>query len=423
MLEESLKDVTIEGLQTHIESVFDKTCAKMLVTGNYNQSVALDVGNQVLDILQPKPVSRSLLNAQRSLDIEPGYYVQNVPIGDMKCLNSAVVSAFYCGSVNNTREATVLQVLERSLHSSFFAQLRTLEQLGYRVGTFKDSTLNGRDMLTFYVEGESNPVYVTQRINQFIRQYRLKLQELTIEEFESSVQSLISIKQEKLKSIDDEFFQMWSPIISDKYNFDKLDDEIENLKQLSKDDLLEFWDKYVKEDTAQRYTRLDMQMWSAKIWQPTAEEFEVYPSTVLALYGTLRSGGHTALSIAEVQTFISSAVATRSIDSLLADLSDLYLSKQTQLVADVNEPRIGFESSSKVATALQMAISRINEAPSFAALSKTNFTNIDMKQSPEGVWLIHDYKQFQRTQALHGISVPTRKLVPIVPESALAEGS
>ncbi|KAJ2833402.1 hypothetical protein FBU31_001914 [Coemansia sp. 'formosensis'] len=216
---------------------------------------------------------------------------------------------------------------------------------------------------------------------------------------------------------------MWSPINSDKYNFDKLDNEIKYLKQLSKDDLLAFWDKYVNEDTAQCYTRLDLQMWSTKIWQPTAEEFEMYPSTVLALYGTLRSDGHTALTIAEVQSFVSLAAPSSSIDSLLADLSDLYLSKQMQLVANVNEPRFGFESSSKVATALQMAISSTNEAPNFAALSKTNFTNIDMKQSPEGVWLIHDYKQFQRTQALHGISVPTRKLVPLMPEPALVEGS
>ncbi|KAJ2814031.1 metalloprotease, partial [Coemansia furcata] len=145
------------------------------------------------------------------------------------------------------------------------------------------------------LEGESNLVYVTQCINQFIRQYRLKLQEMTVKEFESSVQSLISIKQEKPKSIDDDFFNMWSPINSDRYNFGKLDDDIEHLRQLSKDDLLAFWDKYVNEDTAQRYTRLDLQMWSAKIWLPTVKEFEVYPSTVLALYGTLRSGGHTAL--------------------------------------------------------------------------------------------------------------------------------
>ncbi|KAJ2812553.1 hypothetical protein GGI24_006656, partial [Coemansia furcata] len=102
---------------------------------------------------------------------------------------------------------------------------------------------------------------------------------MTVEEFDSSIQSLISIKEEKPKSIDDEFFNMWSPINSGKYNFDKLDDEIEHLKQLSKDDLLAFWDKYVNEDTAQRYTRLDLQMWSTKIWQPAAEEFEMYPST------------------------------------------------------------------------------------------------------------------------------------------------
>ncbi|KAJ2811215.1 metalloprotease [Coemansia furcata] len=278
-------------------------------------------------------------------------------------------------------------------------------------------------MLLFYVEGESNPVYVTQRINQFIHKYRKELQELTIEEFESSVQSLIGIKQEKLKSINDEYSRMWAHIKSDRYNFGTLDDEIEHLEKLSKNDLLAFWDKYVNEDTAQRYIRLDVQMWSTKIWQPTVEEFEMYPSTVLALFGCLRSDGHTALSIADVQSFVSLASPSSNIESLLAELSELCLSKQASSVSDVEEPKIIFESSSKIATALLMAINNINEPTKFAALSKTNFANIDMKQSPEGMWLIHDYKQFQHTQALHGMSVPMRKLVPLILEPALKEGS
>ncbi|KAJ2876464.1 metalloprotease, partial [Coemansia aciculifera] len=318
MLEGALKDITLDGLQAHIESIFSKAYVKMLVSGNYNQLVALDASNQVLDILQFQPIPKSLINTHRSLDIEPGYYVQNLPI-------------------------------------------------------------------------KSNPAYVTQRINRFIRQYRQKLQELTVEEFDSSVQSLISLKQEKLKSIDDEFFQLWAPINSDKYNFGKLDEGIKHLKQLRKDNLLAFWDKYVNEDTAQGYTRLDMQMSSTKIWQPTAEEFEMYPSTVLALYGSLRSAGHTGLSIGDVQSFVLSVDASSSIESLLAELSKLYMSKQVSpassettevtntVVADMEEPRIVFESSSKTATALQMAISSAKEAPKFATLSKTNFANIDMK--------------------------------------------
>ncbi|KAJ2462768.1 metalloprotease [Coemansia sp. RSA 2337] len=80
-------------------------------------------------------------------------------------------------------------------------------------------------------------------------------------------------------------------------------------------------------------------------------------------------------------------------------------------------------SLSKIATALKMAISSANEAPRFATLSKTNFASFDMKQSPEGIWLINDYKQFQQTQALHGISVPSRKLVPPITESALADNN
>ncbi|KAJ2858901.1 hypothetical protein GGH94_006388, partial [Coemansia aciculifera] len=68
-----------------------------------------------------------------------------------------------------------------------------------------------------------------------------------------------------------------------------------------------------------------------------------------------------------------------------------------------------------------MAISAANETPKFATLSKTNFANIDIKQSPEGIWLINDYTQFKSTQTLHGLPIPVRKLAPAIPESVLTE--
>ncbi|KAJ2838836.1 metalloprotease, partial [Coemansia sp. 'formosensis'] len=241
-----------------------------------------------------------------------------------------------------------------------------------------------------------------------------------------------------LKSIDAESYRMWNHIISDTYKFDALDDEIKHLAQLSKDDLLAFWDKYINDDAAQCYTRLDMRAWSTKIWQPTDEEFEMYPSTVLALYGCLISSAYTALSIADVQSFVLSATASGSIDSLLVELGEIYSSKQASEVSseateetevttttdtDEEESNIDFESSSKIATALQMAISNANEASKFAALTKTNFANINMRQSPEGIWLINDYTQFKSTQALNDLPVPVRKFVPILTESSLAASS
>ncbi|KAJ2341063.1 hypothetical protein GGH92_005980 [Coemansia sp. RSA 2673] len=161
----------------------------------------------------------------------------------------------------------------------------------------------------------------------------------------------------------------------------------------------------------------------------------MYPSTILALYGSLHSEGHTSLSIPDVQSFVSSADASSSIESLLAELSELYVTKQVPpvsskvsevadtTVVNVEAPGIVFESLSKIASALQMAISSVNETPKFATLGKTNFANIDMKQSPEGIWLINDYKRFQQTQELHGISVPLRKLVPLIADSVQADNN
>ncbi|KAJ2444648.1 metalloprotease [Coemansia sp. RSA 2424] len=426
MLEEAVKSVTLDALQVHIKSLFGKAYTKMLMSGNYAQEEALDTSTQVLDILQLQTTPRYLVNTRRSLNVEPGYYVQNMPVSDQKSLNSAVVCTFYCGSVDDMRDAVMLRVLKSLAHAAFFSQLRTSEQLGYRVGTVLDSPKGGRDILMFVVEGESNPVYVTQQINHFIRQYRQKLLELTVEEFESSVQSQINLKQEKLKSIVAEFGRHWTHIKLGKYNFNPLSDDIEHLKQLRKEDLLSFWDKYVNADMALGYTRIDLQMWSASIWQPSAEEFEMYPSAVIALYGCLRSSGHTELSIAEVQAFVLKATVSGNGDAelLLAELGSLYLSKQnpsTVAVDSVEAPKAIFESSPKIVTALQMAVSSADNAPKFAALSKTNFAAIDMKQSPEGIWLINDYTEFKRTQALHGLPVPVRKLVPLISEPVQAK--
>ncbi|KAJ2481196.1 hypothetical protein IWW47_005901, partial [Coemansia sp. RSA 2052] len=220
-------------------------------------------------------------------------------------------------------------------------------------------------------------------------------------------------------------------------------DDIEQLKQLRKEDLLSFWDKYVNEDMAIGYTRIDLQMWSASIWRPSAEEFEMYPSAVIALYGCLRSSGHTELSIAEVQAFVLAAAVSGNSDAelLLAELGSLYSRKHVSFVpseADtldkasdpsavavdgVEAPKAIFESSPKIAAALQMAVSSADNAPKFAALSKTDFAAIDMKQSPEGIWLINDYTEFKRTQALHGLPVPERKLVAISAKPAQAVSS
>ncbi|KAJ2046392.1 hypothetical protein GGI03_002760 [Coemansia sp. RSA 2337] len=70
-----------------------------------------------------------------------------------------------------------------------------------------------------------------------------------------------------------------------------------------------------------------------------------------------------------------------------------------------------------------MAISTTNMALKFATLSKTNFANIDMKQSPEGIWLNNDYTQFKSTQALNGLQISSYKLVPLIAKPVLMEVS
>ncbi|KAJ2008905.1 hypothetical protein GGI06_005246, partial [Coemansia sp. S85] len=50
----------------------------------------------------------------------------------------------------------------------------------------------------------------------------------------------------------------------------------EILQSIAKEELLVFWNKYINPSTAPAYTRIDVQMWSTKIWRPTVSDFKEY---------------------------------------------------------------------------------------------------------------------------------------------------
>ncbi|KAJ2860838.1 metalloprotease [Coemansia aciculifera] len=416
LLESELAKITPAKLQAHIDSLFDVTYTKMCMVGNFDEAEALKVSDDVQAVIKPTPNLGYNLSKPRSYDIEPGYYIYQMQVPNEDCVNSAVLSNIYCGPTTDKREAAMLEILETLVHDGFFAQLRTKHQLGYKVSASCEIFPVGRSELALRVESESNPMYVTLHINKFIHDMQQRLLDMTDEQFNNRVQSLVMQYQEGVKNISHEAGKYSFEVKTGTYNFGKNIAMANLLQSIAKEELLAFWNKYINPSTAPAYTRIDVQTWSTKIWKPSVSDIKTYSAKTLALYGCLHSEGNDALDIGKVDEFITAAIATRkkqpeasdSTDTLLADLKSASMSASGAMYTAGESA----ERATHTGTALELAIKGHGTFGNYANVSHTNFATIGMDKTPDGLWLMTDYRKFQATQKMYGSELPAEVLVP-----------
>ncbi|KAJ2871042.1 metalloprotease [Coemansia aciculifera] len=416
LLESELAKITPAKLQAHIDSLFDVTYTKMCMVGNFDEAEALKVSDDVQAVIKPTPNLGYNLSKPRSYDIEPGYYIYQMQVPNEDCVNSAVLSNIYCGPTTDKREAAMLEILETLVHDGFFAQLRTKHQLGYKVSASCEIFPVGRSELALRVESESNPMYVTLHINKFIYDMQQRLLDMTDEQFNNRVQSLVMQYQEGVKNISHEAGKYSFEVKTGTYNFGKNIAMANLLQSIAKEELLAFWNKYINPSTAPAYTRIDVQTWSTKIWKPSVSDIKTYSAKTLALYGCLHSEGNDALDIGKVDEFITAAIATRkkqpeasdSTDTLLADLKSASMSASGAMYTAGESA----ERATHTGTALELAIKGHGTFGNYANVSHTNFATIGMDKTPDGLWLMTDYRKFQATQKMYGSELPAEVLVP-----------
>ncbi|KAJ2826824.1 metalloprotease [Coemansia sp. 'formosensis'] len=168
--------------------------------------------------------------------------------------------------------------------------------------------------------------------------------------------------------------------------------------------------------TASEYTRIDVQMWSTKIWKPTVSDFKAYSAKTLALYGCLHSEGNGAMDICKVDKFITAAIdmrkeapeITNSANTLLEELKSASLSESGAMYAAGESS----ERATHTGTALELAIRDHETFGNYADVSRTDFATISMDKTPDGLWLLTDYRKFQATQRMYGSALPAEVLVP-----------
>ncbi|KAJ2543039.1 metalloprotease [Coemansia sp. RSA 1853] len=408
ILEQHLANVTIDSLQNLATSAFERTYAKIIVSGNFYESDAVDTARNVQRILDSQPLSVAKQVHGRVVAIEPGHYIHRTQMSDASSPNGASLVTIYCGSKLSAKDRVITELLAHINGSPFFNMLRTKEQLGYVVYASKTSYETGRMMLVFNAQSEVNPAYLTQRTDKFIRDIRQHIHDYSIEEFDALVQSQIALKTAKLKSIEDEATRFWERISSGVYDFDYLVQEIAQLKLLTKGDLLEAWDMYVNPDTAVDYTRIDSQIWSVKSVYPQDSELSTYPNSVISLFGCLHSNGLVEVGIAELYEFVQHAALSNNVNASLSGLAELYSSKH---VTEQTLERITTDDS-RISAAVEMALQDIARSTHTSRNLAGDFSTKNMRQTLDGKWIIDNIDSFKAMQKLYDLAEPETSLTP-----------
>ena len=68
--------------------------------------------------------------------------------------------------------------------------------------------------------------HVDERIEEFLRQFAIRLDVMTESELETRVQSLIKLKQLPDVSLDEEVSRNWNEVLNEEYLFDRLQREV-----------------------------------------------------------------------------------------------------------------------------------------------------------------------------------------------------
>jgi insulysin len=88
-----------------------------------------------------------------------------------------------------------------------------------------------------------DPVYLQERIEAFLSQFRQSILQLKPDEFEQFRGALIANRMEDPKNLGEETYRYWNEITGKSFNFNQLEAEIEMLKQVQLQDIVRKYDE------------------------------------------------------------------------------------------------------------------------------------------------------------------------------------
>ncbi|KAI4325648.1 hypothetical protein MLD38_031029 [Melastoma candidum] len=249
---EVLPHILSEDLSRFIPTMLSRTFLECYVAGNIERGEAELMVKQIETILfegQP-PICRPLYPSQhlssRVVKLQTGAnYLFSTEGLNPNDENSALVHYIQVHQDDFLMNVK-LQLFALTAKQPAFHQLRSVEQLGYITVLMQRNDFGVRGLQFIIQSSVKGPGHIDSRVEEFLKMFESKLYEMTNEEFDNNVNALIDMKLEKHKNLREESQFYWREISDGTLKFDRRESEVSMLRQLKKQDLLAFFDEYVK---------------------------------------------------------------------------------------------------------------------------------------------------------------------------------
>ncbi|PWZ31467.1 Insulin-degrading enzyme-like 1, peroxisomal [Zea mays] len=257
---EALSKLESDYFAKFVPHLLSKTFLECYVQGNIEPSEAKSIVEEIENTIFTTP--NSLFKSMSPSE----YLIKRVIMleNDLKCYyqteglnqkneNSSVIQYIQVhqdDAILNIK----LELFSLIAKQPAFNQLRTVEQLGYITSLSLRSDYGVLALQVVIQSTVKDPSYLDVRVDEFFKMFESKIYELSDKDFKRNVKSLIDSKLEKFKNLWEESHFYWGEIEAGTLKFDRVESEVAMLRELKKEEFIEYFNQYIKVDAPQRRT-------------------------------------------------------------------------------------------------------------------------------------------------------------------------
>ncbi|KAL7014553.1 hypothetical protein ACKWTF_016003 [Chironomus riparius] len=243
----AMKVITICRLKTFAKEVLTQTYADCFVFGNVDEERALKLAEIVEDRLNKARRSNKMMivlaqNTVRERKLNDGDFYTFQTANNYHKYNC--ISLFIQCGLQDDKSNVLLDLILQIIRAPFFDILRTKEQQGYMVDCLIRRA-NGTQGIKFVIESSKHPEYIEERIKRFLISMQRTITEMTQEKFENNKNSLKLKKLRTPLTLAAQFWQFHKEISTQQYHFNRSHVEASILKNLTHQEVVEFYDKFI----------------------------------------------------------------------------------------------------------------------------------------------------------------------------------
>ncbi|NOH70710.1 insulinase family protein [Vibrio pectenicida] len=244
----ALESLQVYELKEFVSSILAKLHVEMFVYGDWTRAETIKLSDTLKDALRVH--NQAYEESLRPLVMlgKNGSFQRSIESNQE---DSAIVVYYQCDDIEPHNIALYL-LANHLMSATFFHEIRTKQQLGYMVGT-GNLPLNRHPGLVLYVQSpNAAPIELIRSIDEFLNAFYMVLLELNDYQWHSSKRGLWSQIAAPDTTLKTRAQRLWVAIGNKDYSFDHKERVLDELKKLSRADMIRFVVNELKPRTANR---------------------------------------------------------------------------------------------------------------------------------------------------------------------------